>query len=70
MSYKVLKKFFVVKCEYVFDQTQHVDGRVGKILKPVLAPTRYDKPFTSSSTAPMRDVTAFMCVRKSVAQSL
>jgi len=42
MSNKVVKKFFVVKCEDVLDKTQHVDGRVGKILKPVLAPTCYN----------------------------
>jgi len=42
MSNKVVKKFFVVEREHVLNQTEHVDWRVGKILKPVLTPTRWN----------------------------
>jgi len=40
VSNKVMKKFFVMKRQHILHQTQHVDWRVGKILKPVLTPTR------------------------------
>ena len=50
VSNKVMKKFFVVKCKNVLDQTQHVDGRVGEILEPVLAPTCYRQPTITITT--------------------
>jgi len=43
MSNEVTKQLFVMKRKHVLYQTQNVNWRVGKILKPVLAPTRYNK---------------------------
>ena len=45
---KVTQKLFVVKCKHILHHAQHVDGRVGKVLKPVLAPTRYT-PITDTN---------------------
>ena len=50
MADKVTQKFFVMKCKHVFNQTQNVDWWVWKVLKPMLAPTRYNQsPSTLSS---------------------
>jgi len=43
MSDKMLEQFFVMIGKHILHQTQHVDWRVGKILKPMLAPTCCNK---------------------------
>ena len=40
---KVTQEFLVMKCKHVFNQTQHVDWRVWKVLEPVLAPACYSQ---------------------------
>ncbi len=37
MLNEMLQKFFILMCQNIFNMTQNIYWRVGKVLKPVLA---------------------------------